>query len=78
MSADEVTDSLGLNVSETLIGRRLNEGGLRSRSAAQKPELAKIQQREHFEFSINYGDWGAEEWSKVVFTDVSTFTTRWD
>lgn len=78
LSAKEIKKELGLHVSCDTIRRRLQEAGLKNCTAAQKPYLTENQRRQRLEFARAYEHWGVEEWGQVIFTDESTFCTRWD
>lgn len=78
LSAKEIKNELGLHMSCDTIRRRLKEAGLRNCVAAQKPFLTENQRAQRLEFARAYEHWGVEEWCQVIFTDESTFCTRWD
>ncbi|XP_028433596.1 uncharacterized protein LOC114555427 [Perca flavescens] len=64
----------GVNASARTVRRRLLEDGLVSRRAAKKPLLSKknIRHRLIF-FRRKYGEWTAEDWGKVIFSDEACF-----
>lgn len=78
LSAKEIRQELSLNVSCETIRRRLKEAGLGSCVAAQKPHLTDRQRLERLEFARAVEQWTTDEWKEVIFTDESTFSTRWD
>ena len=66
-------DLLG-HVSQRTIQHRLQkELGLPSRRAAKKPYLTSRMRRKRLDFCARYGHWTKEDWSKVLFSDESTF-----
>lgn len=74
LSAKEIQQELSLNVScETI-----KEAGPRSCMAAQKPHLTDHQRLETLEFERAMEQRTMDEWKAVIFTDESTFSTRWD
>ncbi|KAH6948867.1 hypothetical protein HPB50_026618 [Hyalomma asiaticum] len=78
LNAKEIKQELGLHMSSDTVRRRLKEAGLQNCAAAQKPFLTDNQRRQRLEFARAYKGWGVDEWSQVIFTDESTFCTRWD
>lgn len=78
LTAQEIKEELGLNVSCDTIRRRLKEAGLKNCVAVQKPYLTDKQRRQRFEFARAYEHWAFDDWGQVIFTDESTFSTRWD
>lgn len=77
LSARDIREALSLNVSCKTIQRRLQEAGLQNHIAAQKPLLTESQRRARLEFAREVAEWTVENWREVVFTDESTFSTRW-
>uniref|UniRef100_A0A8C4REL1 Transposase n=1 Tax=Erpetoichthys calabaricus TaxID=27687 RepID=A0A8C4REL1_ERPCA len=63
----------GVSASARTVRRRLLEDGLLSRRAAKKPLLSKKNIRDRLIFCKRYKDWTAEDWSKVIFSDESSF-----
>lgn len=78
MTAGQVRDAVGLDVSEELVRKRLLEEGLKNRSAAQKPLLSDTAKAKRLDFAQAHLHWTADDWHNVVFTDESTFCTQWD
>lgn len=78
----EIRDSLGLNVPATLVRKRLVKAGLRCKDSCtpyRTPVLSPEAKEERLRFTQEYRSWTAEEWvGQVVFTDDTTFRTRWD
>lgn len=77
-SAGQIKAALNLQASEETIRRRMREAGLRGFVAAQKPHLTDRQKAQRLQFSREYEHWTREEWTQVIFSDESTFTSRWD
>lgn len=78
LSAKEIREALRLDASAKTIRRRLQVAGVRSCVAAQKPHLTDKQRQARLDFARAVEQWSAEDWGEVVFTDESTFSTRWD
>ncbi|KAH7985826.1 hypothetical protein HPB52_025384 [Rhipicephalus sanguineus] len=77
ISAKGIKDALHLNASVWTIRRRLAEAGLANCVAAQKPHITDRQ--DPFDCSLRvlcrHGD---QKRGEVVFSDESTFSSRWD
>ncbi|KAK8787356.1 hypothetical protein V5799_022868 [Amblyomma americanum] len=78
LSLSKIHQELGLQVSRHTIRRRLNAAGLRSRVACQRLLLNEREKRANLDFTREHVQWGNTEWSAVIFSDESTFVTRWD
>lgn len=78
LNAREIRDALDLSCCSETIRSRLREAGLMNCVAAQKPHLTTKQREERLNFARAFEQWTAEEWREVIFTDESTFSTRWD
>ncbi|RXN12061.1 transposase-like protein [Labeo rohita] len=63
----------GVSASARTVRRRLLEDGLVSRRAAKKPLLSKKNIRDRLIFCKKYGEWTAEDWGKVIFSDEASF-----
>lgn len=81
LTAKEVQESLSLDVSCQTIRRRLQDAGLcnhRARPDHPTPDLTDEERRQRLDFARAVGHWTVDQWREVVFTDESTFCTRWD
>lgn len=78
LNSREIRDVLDLSCCCDTIRSRLREAGLVNCIAAQKPHLSTKQREERLNFARAFEQWSAEEWREVIFTDESTFCTRWD
>ena len=58
---------------QTIRRRLVKEFGLRSRRPARKPLLNRAQRLKRLAFCQKHRQWTATEWSKVMFSDESTF-----
>jgi transposase len=54
--------------------RTLVEGGFPARKALKKPFLTKPQRKARLRWAKAHKDWTAEQWSKVLWSDESSFT----
>ncbi|KAI4894106.1 hypothetical protein NFI96_020168, partial [Prochilodus magdalenae] len=63
----------GADVSRSTTYRRLRELGFKSRVPAVKPMLNKKQMEKRLKWAKEHGEWTAEDWQKVVFSDESRF-----
>lgn len=77
-SLQELRQSLQLRASRSTVRRRLNEAGLRSRAAAQKPLLRATNKAKRLDFAQLHESWTVEQWQNAVFSDECTFTTTGD
>ncbi|KAH9372005.1 hypothetical protein HPB48_000573 [Haemaphysalis longicornis] len=74
LSAREIRDMLGLDISAQLIRSRLHEADIKGRMAAQKTQL----EAKHRDQRMEFEDWAADNWRAVVFSDEAAFCTCWD
>ncbi|KAH6920207.1 hypothetical protein HPB50_028806 [Hyalomma asiaticum] len=74
----EALRELGIKACETTAKRRLAEAALRKRVACKKPLIRKTIQTKRLQFARDHENWTTSDWENVVFTDESSFTTRWD
>ncbi|KAH6948092.1 hypothetical protein HPB50_022817 [Hyalomma asiaticum] len=74
----EALRELGIKACETTAKRRLAEAALRKRVACRKPLIRKTNQTKRLQFARDHENWTTSDWENVVFTDESSFTTRWD
>lgn len=49
-----------------------------SRMAAQKPVLSETNRQDRLRFASDHKAWTGDDCARVMFSDESTFTTRWD
>ncbi|KAG0442909.1 hypothetical protein HPB47_015490 [Ixodes persulcatus] len=78
VSAKDIRSELNLNISCSTIRRRLREAGLKNCVAAQKPHLTERQRRPRLEFARAVQGWTVDDRREVIFSDESTFSSRWD
>ncbi|XP_075530153.1 uncharacterized protein LOC142563485 [Dermacentor variabilis] len=79
LNAKEVRSTLALeHVSDSTVRRRLREAALRSRIAAQKPLLTVANKTARLKFAVDHRSWKVEDWKYVIFSDESTFSSRWE
>lgn len=78
ITAQEIQQELGLQISLTTIRERLRSVGLRSRMSCQRPLLTRENKVLRLEFATRHLLWTTEEWMNVVFLDESTFSSKWD
>jgi transposase len=74
ISSLEILHQTGIKASTRTIRRRLfQQFRLAARRPARKPLLHEVQRRKRIAFCRKYRHWKAEDWSKVLFSDESTF-----
>ncbi|KAH9374701.1 hypothetical protein HPB48_017194 [Haemaphysalis longicornis] len=77
-TAREIQQKLGLQLSLTTIRDRLHSFGLRSEISGQRTLLTRQNKVVRLEFATRHLLWTTEEWMNVVFTDESTFSSKWE
>ncbi|KAH9376044.1 hypothetical protein HPB48_018170 [Haemaphysalis longicornis] len=77
-TAKEIGAAAGVSASVSTIKRRLAERKLKSHVAAQKPRLSVSNKTARLNFATEHASWTMDDWKTVLFSDESTFTTRWD
>lgn len=65
---------LQLDVSPRTIDRRLKEAGLPGRVARHRFQLTEDHKRQRLSFAHGYERWAEDEWRRVLFADIKTFT----
>lgn len=63
----------GVHVSSRTVRRRLVDNGLRARKPLKKPKLTPTMTRKRLEWAKIHRLWTPEDWSRVCFSDESTF-----
>ncbi|KAL1480453.1 hypothetical protein MTO96_034716 [Rhipicephalus appendiculatus] len=74
----EMRNDLGLVASAQVVRERLRMSGLRSRVAAKKPFVSSENKIKRLLFAQEHQSGRVEEWQNVIFSDESTFTSKWD
>ncbi|KAH9377885.1 hypothetical protein HPB48_021170 [Haemaphysalis longicornis] len=77
LSAREIRDMLGLDISAQLIRSRLHEADIKGKMAAQKTQLEAKHRDQRMEFASVVEDWTVHKWRALVFSDEAPFHTRW-
>ncbi|GFW03584.1 transposable element Tcb2 transposase [Trichonephila clavipes] len=76
--AQQLSTATGRQVSRFTVTRRLHKGGL----FARRPERCfplKVDHRHHrLQWCREHKNWTTDQWSRVLFTDESWFSTRSD
>lgn len=68
----DITNIIGLPISETTVRRRRSEAGLGSYVAAEKPGLSDDIVASRLRWALRYKDWTIEDWKKVIWSDESS------
>jgi len=64
----------GSRISRRTISRHVtDEFGLKSRKPARKPRLTSARKLKRLQFAKKYKDWKIQQWSRVLFSDETTF-----
>jgi len=67
----DITNKIGLPISERTVRRRRSEVGLGSYIAAEKPGLKPTHMKLRMEWALKYKDWTIEDWKRVIWSDES-------
>ena len=67
-----------VNVSTETVRRRLHAAGLKARRAAVRVPLSRNHRTRRLAFARFHRRWTRNQWSKVLFTDESRFTLRFN
>lgn len=78
LPARAIREALDLDASDSTVRRRLKDAGFRSCVAARKPLLRAASKNARLQFALQLASWTSEDWSHVIFSDESTFSTRQD
>ena len=68
----DITNIIGLPISECTIHRRRLEAGLGSYIAAKKPGLRPENVKDRLNWVLCYKDWTVEDWKNVIWSDESS------
>ncbi|KAI7944391.1 hypothetical protein MJO28_010086 [Puccinia striiformis f. sp. tritici] len=71
----EVTDSMTTHVSSSTIRRRIHEMGYNNRIAVKKPFINAKNREKRLAFANEHLEWTIADWSKVIWSDESSFET---
>jgi Transposase/DDE superfamily endonuclease len=72
MPLHDITNIIGLPISERTVRRRRSEAGLGSYVAAEKPGLHPENVAARLEWALRYKDWTIEDWKRVIWSDESS------
>ena len=75
---NELLNATNVSVSDQTIRNRLHEAGLRSRSEAVRPTLTPAHRLRRRQFVAQHQQWTRNQWARVLFTDESRFTLRFN
>ena len=67
---------INVNVSDRTVRRRLLSEGLRGCIAMKKPFISATNKKKRLEFARQHRDWTVDHWSRVLWTDESTFNMK--
>ncbi|KAI7933206.1 hypothetical protein MJO28_017772 [Puccinia striiformis f. sp. tritici] len=71
----EVTDAMTTHVSSSTIQRRIHEMGYNNRIAVKKPFINAKNREKRLAFANEHLEWTIADWSKVIWSDKSSFET---
>ena len=77
ISNQEIKEDLNLLCSQWTIGRRLREANLKSYYTAKKPFISETNRKKRLKWAKLHVKWTAAQWKRVVFSDESPFTVRY-
>ena len=70
---ENIKGTMATKVSSQTLRNALSEMGFSSRIAVKKPFLSSKHMADRLNFARKYSHWSANNWSKVIWTDVSSF-----
>ncbi|GFW72159.1 elongation of very long chain fatty acids protein 4 [Trichonephila clavipes] len=76
--AQQLSTAMGRQVSRFTVARRLRKGGLFSSRPERCLPLKVDHRRHHLQWRREHKNWTTDQWSRVLFTDESRFSTRSD
>ncbi|GFW77140.1 transposable element Tcb2 transposase [Trichonephila clavipes] len=76
--AQQLSTATGPQVSRFTVARRLHKGGLFARRPERCRPLKVDHQRHRLQWCREHKNWTTDQWSRVLFTDESRFSTRSD
>ena len=68
----DITNIIGLGISERTVRRRRSEAGLGSYIAFEKPALSAENVHKRLDWAKKHKDWTIEKWKKVIWSDESS------
>lgn len=72
----ELRESTGKKVCPSTVRRVLIRNGLKGCKPRKKPLLTEAHRKKRLEWAKQHQNWTVEQWSKVIFSDESNFTTQ--
>ena len=72
-SPKKIKRKLELDISPRTIDKRLQAADLFGRVAVRKRDYSDEERRKRISFAEGYGNWTAEQWERVIFSDEKTF-----
>ncbi|GFX10411.1 transposable element Tcb2 transposase [Trichonephila clavipes] len=76
--AQQLSTAIGRQVSRFTVARRLHKGGLFARRTERSLPLKVDHRRHHLQWCREHKNWTTDQWSRVLFTNESQFSTRSD
>lgn len=73
-SAVQIQKEIMPNISARTVSRRLLENGLCTYTPALKPKLTQRMKDGRSEWALNHLNWIIDDWSRITFSDESTFS----
>jgi len=78
MTASQIAAEAGVDVSRWTVSRRLKEAGLLNCVACKKPLVSEKNRKWRLQWCKNHENWTAAQWRRILWTDESPFTLRWN
>ncbi|GFW90589.1 transposable element Tcb2 transposase [Trichonephila clavipes] len=76
--AQQLSTATGRQVSRFTVARRLHKGGLFTHRPERCLPLKVDHRRHRLQWCREHKNWATDQWSRVLFTDESRFSTRSD
>lgn len=67
--AQELKDSIGVEVSAQTVRRVLKEAGLKAAAKKKKPRLLPRHIRQRLDFALRHQHWTVDDWKRVIWSD---------
>lgn len=78
VTAKEIGNELGLNISPRAIRNRLHEIGFSSKFKTKKPFVSQHNQERRYRWARDHVTWTVDQWKRVIWSDESPYVLRFN